>query len=121
MYGDKPMAHCRVAHKRRIPLNLRRFKSVYNSMVSRCNNKNNPRYGGRGIRVEWKSFDDFKNDMYETYLLHITNNLCKYGRNTSIERVNNDGNYSKGNCTWATRQEQAKNKGTNVKLRQVAK
>lgn len=79
-------------------------------MKKRCNNPNNSRYkthGSRGIKIEWNNFIEFKNDMYESYLEHVK----KFGRghNTTIDRINNDGNYSKSNCRWATNKEQVRN------------
>lgn len=79
-------------------------------MLRRCNNKNHnsyDRYGGRGIKCLWKDYADFERDMVENYLLHIE----KYGeRQTTIDRINNDGNYCKENCKWSTWREQAFNK-----------
>ncbi len=88
------------------------FYSVWGEMKTRCNNnkhKSYKNYGGRGIKVskEWHTFENFRDDMYSIYLKHIED----FGRkNTSIERLNNDGNYCKSNCTFATRAEQNKNK-----------
>lgn len=55
----------------------------------------------------WKDFESFKNDMYESYLLHIKEHWIK---NTSIDRIDNNWNYCKENCKWATRKEQSVNK-----------
>ena len=51
--------------------------------------------------------------MYDSYLKHLE----KYGKeNTTLDRINNDGNYCKENCRWATIKEQNRNKRTNVFL-----
>lgn len=67
------------------------------------------RYGGKGIKFEWKTFLDFKRDMYPSYLAHVK----KYGeKNTTIDRKDPSGNYSKKNCRWATTAIQSLNKKT---------
>lgn len=74
-------------------------------MIQRCEYEGHnrfERYGGRGIIVcdRWRnSFQNFLSDMGR-----------KPGKEYSLDRINNDGNYEPGNCRWATRSEQSKNR-----------
>lgn len=81
--------------------------TVYSAMKRRCNNKNNKRYGGRGITYcdKWKTFNGFWKDMEEGYKDYLT-----------LDRIDNDGNYCKENCRWTTNVQQANNRKTNVIL-----
>ena len=83
---------------------------VWSSMKDRCRNKNNKyyeRYGGRGISIceQWKEdFEEFKKWSYEN----------GYTEGLSIDRRDNDGNYTPDNCRWVDQTTQNRNKSNVV-------
>src|SRR5215831_1427086 len=85
--------------------------SIWNAMISRCENprsKDYIRWGARGITVcnKWReSFAQFFHDMGP-----------RPSARHSIERIDNDGNYEPSNCCWIDRIKQARNRRNNTLL-----
>ena len=84
--------------------------AAWHAMFRRCYN---PRYtgyqhyGGRGIQVSsaWRDFYCFVRDVGR-----------KPSREYSLDRIDPDGHYERGNTRWASPKEQARNRRDNRKL-----
>jgi hypothetical protein len=103
-YGDVKSCGCYARERATVHGQVgTRIYSIWGGMKDRCNNPkayHYDRYGGRGITYtkRWEKFINFYEDMKEGYRDDL-----------SIDRIDNDGNYCKSNCRWATNVEQAYN------------
>lgn len=88
-----------------------RFYRIWAEMSRRCNDPNRdsyPDYGGRGIKVDarWRSFENFRDDMYEAYLTHAS---IHGEKQTTLERNDVNAGYRPDNVRWIRKSEQAWN------------
>lgn len=80
-------------------------RQAWRDMKNRCDNPNHRQYkhyGGRGISYceRWKLFENFLADMgIKSWSVE----------GSSLDRIDNDGNYEPANCRWATSREQILN------------
>lgn len=81
------------------------------NMKTRCNNKKDAHYlkwGGRGICVceEWADYKAF----------HVWAMGSGYADGLTIDRIDNDGNYTPNNCRWTTHKIQSNNTRRTVRV-----
>ena len=81
----------------------KRTHESWSQMKTRCNNPFHhaaDKYSEKGItyQASWERFENFFADM------------GKRPPRTSLDRIDNNGDYTKENCRWATPMEQSQNK-----------
>lgn len=103
-----------IVQKRRDGQTEHPLYNTYGGMKKRClqeNDKDYPRYGGRGIKIcdRWLGVDGFFN---------FVDDMGERPEGYTLDRIDSEGDYSPENCRWADINTQGLNK-RNVKHRGV--
>lgn len=93
---------------KRKPIKRHACWAIWKGMKQRCDNpkrKDYAYYGGRGISYDpkWSTLSGFLADMGDRPSLKHT-----------LDRIDSNKGYSKDNCRWATRSQQARNQRNNI-------
>lgn len=104
---DSPGEKCRRCASKTHGLRFHKLHGTWSHQRNRCNNIKNDRYssyGARGIKVS-KEFNKF--DVWLSYVLSLPD-ACR--NKYTIDRIDNNGGYKRGNLRWVSKNVQAQNR-----------
>ncbi len=100
---------CRCISKRPDSYRKHQLYPTWNGIMQRCNNikaKNYKNYGEKGIKIS----NEFKDiEVFIKYIEVLPNYEKRLVEKRTLDRINNNGNYERGNLRWATGTEQVLN------------
>lgn len=99
---------CYIPHNKKSDMQGTSIYNIWKAMRQRCMNqkcKDYKYYGGRGIKIctRWDLFINFYEDMGDK------------PQGKSLDRIDNNGDYTPFNCKWSTQKEQVNNSRTVMK------
>ena len=110
---SKTCLECKfIGHSKRMTIhgmtNTKLYK-IWHGIKSRCADLEQPRYGGRGIKIcsDWDS-------SFESFMTWCLAN--GYKQDLQIDRIDNDGDYCPQNCKFISRLENCCNKSNTIRL-----
>jgi hypothetical protein len=120
----KPWYHLSEADKARLKksstkhwLRDTKFYRMFYAATQRCTNPKATWYKDywwRWIKIQWKTFKDYYNDMYKLYKLKVK---IIWEKDISIERIDVDWDYCKSNTTYIPKLLQSSNQQRQKRLK----
>lgn len=101
----------RLTAQKQIAAKTKKYEGPKHFIQAWKNMNNRVKSGYCGINESWLDYESFKKDMFDSYEIHV----AKHGTHeTTLDRIDGNGNYEKNNCRWATHLVQNNNLKTNT-------